>query len=64
MKMSLVTVTLSRVAFCQQTTSSIIGGKIRASAVLLTAPTSDMKRPRCGINSANMTVTKIFNTIR
>jgi len=37
----------------------MIGGNTRASAVLLTAPTSDMKRPSSGIASARMTETSI-----
>lgn len=43
------------VAFCDEDTSSMIGGKTSASAVLLTAPTSEMKRPSCGIDSARRT---------
>ena len=53
--MSFVIVILSSFGLCQQTTISMIGGKRRASAVLLTAPTSDIKRPKCGIASARMT---------
>lgn len=40
----------------EQITNSIIGGNKRASAVLLTAPTSVMKRPSLGMSSASMTV--------
>lgn len=52
---SLVIVKKPRLVLCQQTIMSIIGGKTRASAVLLTAPTKDMKRPNFGIASARIT---------
>lgn len=44
--------------FCENMTSSMTGGKKSASAVLLTAPTSEMKRLSCGIDSARMTEKK------
>lgn len=52
---SFVIVKTLRLVLCQQTIMSIIGGKTRASAVLLTAPTKDMKRPNFGIASARIT---------
>lgn len=48
------------VDFCEEWTSSMTGGKTSASAVLLTAPTSEIKSPSCGIDSARMTEKKTF----
>lgn len=52
---------LLRVLFCERTTISIIGGNSNANAVLLNAPTSDIKRPRFGIASASITKEKNKN---
>lgn len=49
-----------RLVLCQQTIISMIGGNTRARAVLLTAPTRDMKRPNFGIASARITEEKII----
>lgn len=53
--MSFAIVKKPRLVLCQQTIISIIGGNTRARAVLLTAPTRDMKRPSFGIASARIT---------
>lgn len=52
------------VDFCDDRTSSMTGGKTSASAVLLTAPTSEMKRPSCGIDSARITGKKVLKINR
>lgn len=49
------TKTVMPLLFCELVTSSIRGGKTRASAVLLIAPTKEMNSPSCGIDSARMT---------
>lgn len=45
MDRSLISMGVERVPRCEASTSSMTGGKTRASAVLLTAPTSEMNSP-------------------
>lgn len=49
-----------RLVLCQHMIISMIGGNTRASAVLLTAPTRDIKRPNFGMASARITRDKHF----
>jgi len=41
----------------QFTAQSMSGGKMKASALELIAPTNEMKRPKLGMHSARITVT-------